>query len=217
MIARNVHSLLSELPPSVKLVAAAKGRTVAMVQAAIQAGVSIIGENYIQELKTHREAIGESVAWHFIGALQQNKVKLAVSLCDMIETVDSLELAAAINRYASVFNKVMPILIEVNSGREGQKAGILPEKVFELAEQISHMTNLRLMGLMTMGPRTGDPETARPYFTATRRLFEDLSAARIPRTSIEFLSMGMTNSYRVALEEGANIVRLGSKIFDSGN
>ncbi len=217
MIFHNVQSLLAELPPGVKLVAAVKGRSPTEVLAAIQAGVNTIGENYLQEAQAHQAVIGRSAAWHFIGALQHNKVKLAVSLCDMIETVDSLSLAETIDRHASRLDKIMPILIEVNSGREIQKAGVMPEKVNELAEQISQLAHIRLMGLMTMGPRTGDPEAARPYFTATRRLFEDLSRRCIPRVTMEYLSMGMTNSYQAALQEGANIVRLGSKIFDNGS
>lgn len=216
MIASNVKSLLAELPPGVELVAAAKGRAATEVLEVVQAGVKIIGENYIQEAAAHRTAIGPCASWHFIGALQQNKVKLAVELCDMIETVDSLALAHDIDRHAARLGKIMPVLIEVNSGREVQKAGVLPEDAEELVGQISSLPNIRIRGLMTMGPRTGDPEAARPYFTATRRLSEDIARACFPQVTMEYLSMGMTNSYLVALQEGANIVRLGSKIFTGG-
>ncbi|MCL2149512.1 MAG: YggS family pyridoxal phosphate-dependent enzyme [Dehalococcoidia bacterium] len=216
MITARVQALLAELPVGVELVAAAKGRTVAEVLSAIQAGVKTIGENYLQETQMHQAAIGRLAAWHFIGSLQRNKVGLAVGLSDMIETVDSLVIAQAIDRHAGRLGKLMPVLIEINSGREPQKAGVMPEKAEELISQISHLTHIRIKGLMTMGPRTGDPEAARPYFTATHRLFEHLGQLGIPNVTMAQLSMGMTNSYQVALEEGANIVRLGNKIFDGG-
>ena len=214
MIAANVQALLAELPVGVELVAAAKGRTAAEVLTAIQAGVRTIGENYLQEAIGHRTIIGPRAALHFIGALQQNKVKLAVSLCDMIETVDSLVLAQAINHHAARLDKIMPVLIEINSGREPQKAGVLPEKAEELVNLIACLDHIRIRGLMTMGPRTEDPNTARPYFATTRRLFEYFQQTTTARVTMEFLSMGMTNSYRIALQEGANTIRLGSKIFD---
>jgi len=214
MISDNVRELLAELPSGVELVVAAKGRTNSEVLSAITAGVGIIGENYLQEAKEHRAAIGPRVSWHFIGALQQNKVKQAVSLCDMIETVDSLALAQAISRHAGNIGKIMPVLIEINSGHEPQKSGVIPENAEELARQIGQLPHIKLKGLMTMGPRTGDPEDARPYFAATHHLFEHLQHTAIPQVTMELLSMGMTNSYKVALQEGANIVRLGSRIFE---
>ena len=213
MIADRVRALLDELPPGVELVAAAKGRTAAEVLEAIQAGIKTIGENYLQDAQAHQEVIGHGAAWHFIGTLQHNKVKSAVSLCDMIETVDTLVLAQTISRHAANLGKIMPVLIEVNSGREPQKSGVFPENTEELIAQIVHLPHICIKGLMTMGPRTGDPGAARPYFATTRRLFEHLSQANIPRVTMEYLSMGMTNSYHIALEEGANIVRIGSKIF----
>lgn len=216
MIADRIRALLSELPAGVELVAAAKGRPVAEVTQAIEAGVKTIGENYLQEAAAHRAAIGSDCAkWHFIGTLQQNKVKLAVSICDMIETVDSLALAQSIDHHAARQGKIMPVLIEINSGREAQKAGVDPEQAEELLNRIAGLEHICIKGLMTMGPRTGEPEASRPYFAATRHLFERLKQADIPRVTMELLSMGMTNSYRVALQEGANIVRLGSKIFDA--
>jgi pyridoxal phosphate enzyme (YggS family) len=131
----------------------------------------------------------------------------------MIETVDSLELAQEIDKCCQPMGKIMPILIEVNSGREPQKSGVMPENVVALAQSISALTNVKLMGLMTMGPALGDPEASRPYFVTTRRVFEQLKSIAIPNVTMQYLSMGMTNSYRVALQEGANIVRLGTLIF----
>jgi pyridoxal phosphate enzyme (YggS family) len=213
MIAENVRRLLAELPSGVELVAAAKTRTSEEIIEAIQAGVRIIGENYIQEAETARAAIGDRVRWHFIGSLQKNKVKKAVRLFDMIETVDSLPLAQAIDQECALAGKTMPVLIEVNSGREPQKSGVLPEAVEALVEEISKLKRVKIFGLMTMGPRFGDPGEARPYFTETRRIFERLRDMNTDGVEMKYLSMGMTNSYKIALEEGANMVRLGSIIF----
>jgi len=214
MIADNVRGLLSELPAGIDLVAAAKGRSAAEVMQAVQAGVTAIGENFVQEAEAHQDIIGRGVAWHFIGALQQNKARAAVRLFDVIETVDSLALAQAIDRHSAALAKVMPVLLEINSGREPQKSGVLPEDAESLIRNVSRLNNIHIVGLMTMGPRAGDPEEARPCFAATRRLFERLAGLKLPNVNMKHLSMGMTNSYRVAIQEGANIVRIGSKIFN---
>jgi len=204
---------MSELPAGVELAAAAKGRTPDEVLQAVEAGVNIIGENYVQEAEKARGAVGDRASWHMIGHLQKNKVKKAVALFDMIETVDSAELAQEIDRRCAEAGRVMPVLVEVNSGREEQKAGVLPEDAEGLIREISRLPNIRVMGLMTMGPRFGDPEDSRPYFVITRQLFDRLKALKIANVEMKYLSMGMTNSYRVALEEGANLVRIGTKIF----
>ena len=212
-IAENVHRLLQELPPGVQLVAAIKTRTSEEITQAVGAGIKIIGENYVQEAEQHQGVIGAVVQWHCIGHLQKNKVRKAVAIFDMIETVDSLELAQEIDKRCQQIGKIMPVLIEVNSGREAQKSGALPENVVALAQPISTLANIRLMGLMTMGPMTGDPEDARPYFVTTRQVFAQIKYLAIPNVTMRYLSMGMTNSYRVALAEGANMVRLGTLIF----
>jgi pyridoxal phosphate enzyme (YggS family) len=209
----NISKLLDELPAGVELAAAAKTRTPDEVLQAVEAGVKVIGENYVQEAEKTRGAIGDKAAWHMIGRLQKNKVKKAVALFDMIETVDSVELAKEIDKRCAQIGKVMPVLVEVNSGREEQKAGVLPENAEALIREISRLPNIRVMGLMTMGPRFGNPEDSRPYFVITRRLFESIKALRIAGVEMKYLSMGMTNSYQIALEEGANLVRIGTKIF----
>jgi len=209
----NISKLLNELPASVELVAAAKKRTPDEVLQAIEAGVKVIGENYVQEAETARAAIGGKASWHMIGRLQKNKVKKAVALFDMIETVDSIELAREVDKRCAETGKVMPVLVEVNSGREEQKAGVLPQNAEQLIKEISSLPNIRVMGLMTMGPRFGDPEDSRPYFVITRRLFDRIKALKLPDMEMKYLSMGMTNSYQIALEEGANLVRIGTKIF----
>jgi len=212
-VRESVLALLAELPPNVELEAAAKGQPPEKIIAAIEAGVRIIGENYVQEALAAQAVIGRRVRWHFIGHLQKNKVKKAVEIFDMVETVDSWELAQEIEKRAAALSKVMPVLIEVNSGREPQKFGVWPENVVALALKIAQLPHLELQGLMTMGPLAGAPEEARPYFRETRRLFEELKNIELPRGAMRYLSMGMTNSYRVAVEEGANIVRIGTKIF----
>jgi pyridoxal phosphate enzyme (YggS family) len=212
-ITENVHHLLEELPPGVQLVAAAKTRTPEEITQALHAGIKIVGENYVQEAEQHHSIIGNLAQWHCIGHLQKNKVRKAVAIFDMIETVDSLELAQEIDKRCQPIGKIMPVLIEVNSGCESQKSGALPENIIALAQSISTLANVSLMGLMTMGPALGDPEDSRPYFVTTRQVFERLQSIAIPNVTMQYLSMGMTNSYRVALSEGANMVRLGTLIF----
>jgi len=212
-ISDNVKRILKEIPDGVELVAAAKTRTADEILEAINAGITKIGENYVQEAETVYEFVGNKAQWHFIGHLQSNKVKQIVPICDMIETVDSVKLARRIDKYAKINNKIMPILIEVNSGREAQKDGVMPEDVIPLIKEIVVFPNISVQGLMTMGPFTGDPEDARPYFVETCKIFEVLKKEPIPHIEMKYLSMGMSNSYRVAIEEGANIIRIGTKLF----
>jgi pyridoxal phosphate enzyme (YggS family) len=212
-IAENVKQLLAELPEGVKLEAAAKTRTPGEVVEAAAAGIGIIGENYVQEAEKAYREVGNKVEWHFIGHLQRNKVKKAVMLFDMIETVDSVELAAEIDKRCGQINKTMPVLIEINSGREAQKAGVYPEKAEQLIKDIAGMKNIRVMGLMTMGPATIHAEELRACFRETKGLFDKLKKSAPPNVEMRYLSMGMTDSYKVALEEGANMVRIGSRIF----
>jgi len=213
MIKQNIDRILIELPDGVQLVAAVKTRSPEEILGAVEAGVKILGENYVQEAERAYEAVGNKAKWHFIGHLQKNKVKKAVKLFDMIETVDSLELAREIDKRCAQIGKVMPVLIEINSGREEQKSGVFPEKTEQLVREISMLNNIQVMGLMTMGPRFGNPEDSRPYFVETRKMFDKIKKLNLPDIQMRYLSMGMTNSYKIALEEGANIVRIGSKIF----
>ena len=213
MIKRNVSQILNELPNGVQLVAAAKARQPQEILEAVESGVKIVGENYVQEAEGAHEVVGNKTKWHFIGYLQKNKVKRAVRIFDMIETVDSVEIAKEIDKRCAQIGKVMSVLIEINSGREKQKSGVLPENAEQLIKEISNLENIKVMGLMTMGPRFGNPEDSRPYFVETKRIFEKIKKLNLPNMEMRYLSMGMTNSYKVALEEGANIVRIGTKIF----
>ena len=212
-IAANVKAILSELPPGVELVAAAKTRTAAEILEAVEAGVGIIGENYVQEAAEAFAAVGRRARWHFIGHLQKNKAKKAVEIFDLIETVDALDLGREIDKRAAAAGRTMDVLVEVNSGREPQKAGVLPEEAESLVRALADLPHLRVLGLMTMGPFEGDPEDSRPYFQETRKAFEALKTAAIPGVEMRHLSMGMTNSWRVAVEEGATMVRIGTALF----
>jgi len=217
MIKQNVDRILSELPDGVQLVAAVKTRAPEEILEAVESGVKILGENYVQEAERAYEVVGNKAKWHFIGHLQKNKVKKAVKLFDMIETVDSLEIAREIDKRCAQIGKVMPVLVEINSGREQQKSGVFPEKTEQLVTEISGLNNIRVMGLMTMGPRFGNPENSRPYFVETKKIFETIKKLNLPNIQMRYLSMGMTNSYKIALDEGANVVRIGSKIFGDRN
>jgi pyridoxal phosphate enzyme (YggS family) len=212
-IRQNVAQILKELPEGVQLEAAAKTREPREILEAATAGIKIVGENYVQEAERAYQETGKKVEWHFIGHLQKNKVKKAVTLFDMIETVDSKEIAGEIDKRCQEANKTMPVLIEINSGREAGKAGVWPEKAEELIKEIATRENIRVEGLMTMGPAVSSPEESRRYFKETKMLFEKIKALNLPNVEMKYLSMGMTDSYRVAIEEGANIVRIGSKIF----
>jgi len=212
-ISESVKSILETIPPEVTLVAAAKTRTLEEVETAIQAGVTHIGYNYIQEALPIIQTIGNRVRWHMIGHLQRNKAKVAVQHFDMIETVDSWRLAETLERHCANIDKTISVLIEINSGRESNKTGLMPDDVDELIRKVSALEHLRVEGLMTMGPRFGDPEDSRPYFQATRAAFERLGGLNLPNVTMQYLSMGMSNSYHIAIEEGANIVRIGTKLF----
>jgi hypothetical protein len=214
LIKQNVAKLLAELPDGVEVVAAAKTRTPKEVLEAVQAGIKIIGENYVKETREAYKLVGTRAKWHFIGTLRKHDIRRSMlEMFDVIESVDSLEIAREIDRRCAQIGKIMPVLIEVNSGREPQKSGVLPEEAEQLIREISGLRNIKAMGLMTMGPRFGNPEDSRPYFTETRRIFEKIRGLKLPNVEMRYLSMGMTNSYKVALEEGANIIRIGTRIF----
>ena len=209
----SVVKIINSLPAGVLLVAAAKTRTPAEVAAVIDRGIKIIGYNYVQEAEQMYQIIGNTVQWHMIGHLQRNKVKKAVKLFDLIETIDSWRLAESVDQHCADEGKIMPVLVEINSGKESNKTGVLPENVYEFVRKISELSNLRVQGMMTMGPRFGNPEDSRPYFKATKSAFDRLSQAGIPNVEMRYLSMGMSNSYQIAIEEGANIVRIGTILF----
>lgn len=216
-IKRSAVEIINSLPSHVMLVAAAKTRSVEEVQAAVDAGVRVLGYNYLQEAEKIHEVISDNVKWHMIGHLQKNKVKKAVALFDMIETVDSIKLARLVDEECGKQNKKMSVLIEINIAKEDQKSGALPENILELARNISSFTHLKLRGLMTMGPFWAESEQLRMYFRQTKSIFDQIRNEHIPNVEMQYLSMGMSDSYKIAIEEGANIVRIGTKLFGKRN
>ena len=212
-IIKSVKSVLAEIPSGVTLLAAAKTRTDEEVLAAIEAGITHIGHNYVQEAENMHPGVGDKARWRLIGHLQRNKAKKAVPIFDMIETIDSVRLANKVDKECAKIEKVMPVLIEINIGREESKSGVLPEKAEDLVRNINHLEHLRIRGIMTMAPYLASPEDTRPYFRETREIFEHLKNAGVPNVEMKYLSMGMSHSWRVAIEEGANIVRLGTSLF----
>jgi pyridoxal phosphate enzyme (YggS family) len=209
-IKENTERLLKEIPAEVTLLAAAKTRTPEEVRAAWQAGIHCFGHNYVQEAQAMLPQIDLQVEWHMIGHLQRNKANLAVSLFDLVETLDSPRLARTLEKHCAQQEKVLPVFIEVNSGREENKDGALPEDVDALAELIGTLPHLQLQGLMTMGPLTGDAELSRPYFKTAREIYERIKK---DNSDVRWLSMGMSHSYLVAIDEGANLVRIGTALF----
>ena len=212
-IPEKIQAIRRSIPPHVEILAAVKTRTLEEVRAAYDAGLRIFGHNYVQEAQAMIAADDLGSEWHLIGHLQRNKAKEAVKLFNMIESVDSLRLAQELENRCAQIKKKMPVLIEVNSGSEDNKTGIMPQDAAQLAEYLNTCQYLRLRGLMTMGPLTGEPELARPYYRETQRLFEEISRMGLENTEMRVLSMGMSYSYQVAIEEGANLVRLGTVIF----
>ncbi len=213
MIEENVRKIRECIPKDVVIVAAAKSRTVEEVQKVIEAGITIIGENYIQEAEKKIEVIKNQAEWHFIGHLQKNKVKKAVKLFDVIQTLDSPELARLIDRECGKIGKVMPVMIEVNIACESQKNGVYPEEVEKLVKDVLELKNIKLIGLMTMGPLLEDPQDIRPFFRKTKEIFDRIKSKYADALEWKYLSMGMSETYRIAIEEGANMVRIGTAIF----
>jgi len=197
-------------PKGIRLVAVSKTVEVARIKEAIEAGVSILGENYVQEAQKKIDDIGKPVSWHFIGHLQSNKAKYAVRLFEMLHSVDSIPLAEELNRRAEQEGRVIKVMVEVNLSREATKFGTDEERVSNLARRIRDLKYLSLEGLMTMPPYFDPPELGRPYYTALRELKEKMIKEGIP---IKELSMGMSNDFEIAVEEGATYVRIGTAIF----
>jgi PLP dependent protein len=200
-------------PDEVRLVAVSKTVPTEAIQEAISAGAALFGENYIQEAREKIALTGGAVEWHFIGHLQSNKAKYAVELFSLIHSVDRLSLAEELNREAAKKNRILPVLIQVNISGEETKSGIDPAGIRQLIQQAAQLPNLSVRGLMTMPPWFENPEEARPYFIALRKLRDELANEKIPNVSLTELSMGMSGDFEVAIEEGATLVRVGTAIF----
>jgi hypothetical protein len=201
-------------PETIHLVSVSKTIPADRIKEAIEAGVTILGENYVQEAREKFNVLAAyAVSWHFIGHLQTNKAKYAVRLFDLIHSIDSIKLARELNKQAHKINKIQDILIQVNISQESTKSGAYVEAVFELIDSISALNNLRVRGLMTLPPFFNAPEKVRPYFSALRDLRSQLQKHRWHNVAMQELSMGMTGDFQAAIEEGATLVRIGTAIF----
>lgn len=200
-------------PGKIKLLAASKSQSVDRILAAIEAGVRLFGENYVQEAKAKKDAVKGAVEWHMIGHLQRNKARAALELFSVIQSLDGLELARKLNAEGKKRNQVVRAYVEVNLAGEESKTGIVKEEVAALLREVGTLSHLRVEGLMTIPPFREDPEEVRPYFRALKELQTKLGPLPIPNVDLEELSMGMTHDYAVAIEEGATLVRIGTAIF----
>ena len=200
-------------PASVTLVAVSKTRPAGDVVEACRAGQMVFGENYVQELAAKLTEVHEAVAWHFIGHLQSNKVKYIAGAVALIHSVDRLSLAEEISRQWGRLGSGCDILLQVNISGETSKSGTTEAAALQLVRDVSQLPHVRIRGLMTMPPFFDDPEAARPFFGALRRLSQTVAAENIPGVAMEELSMGMSGDFEAAIQEGATLVRVGTSIF----
>jgi len=199
---------------SVQLVAVSKRQNIEKISSVVDCGQKVFGENYLQEAQEKIASLKNNLCWHFIGHLQSNKAKVAATLFDVIQTVDRIKIARALDRYADELDKELQILIQVNIGREKQKHGVLSENAENLLQSIARETNLKVLGLMGMPPWTNTPESSRCYFRELKKLSEQLADKGLFSSckTVE-LSMGMSADYPIAIEEGATLVRVGTSLF----
>lgn len=215
-IRESIQAIRADMAPfeGARLMAAVKTRTPEEIRYAVcDCGIALLGENRVQEFLMHYEALGRIAEWHFIGTLQKNKVKYIIDKVDMIESVDSASLAREIDRQAEKHQLKMPILLEVNIGREASKSGVFPEGLPELCDDVLACKSLVPMGLMTVAPICQSKEDEVRYFAEMRTLRDRIFCPKFPDAKGGILSMGMSGSYLAALSQGADIVRIGSGIF----
>jgi len=206
--------LVGRDPQEITLVAVSKTIEADKIEEAIAAGVNIIGESRIQEAKEKYEKVKSKIIWHLVGHLQRNKAKDAVKIFDLIHSVDSAKLAKEIDKQARKAGKIQKILIEANVSGEESKYGLSPEGVITFLQEINGLPNIKVKGLMTMAPLYENPEDCRPYFRKLKELVEEVKAENIKNVEMVYLSMGMSNDFEVAIEEGSNMVRIGRAIFE---
>ncbi len=200
-------------PEDITLVAVTKNRPVSAVEEVIKAGIRDIGENRNQELLAKYKAVDGDVNWHFIGHLQRNKVKYIIPFVYLIQSVDSTALAEEISKRAAKIEKVQDILLEVNISGEATKYGFSPKEVVPAIEELAQLKNIYIKGLMMMAPLLDNREQLRPYFAELKEMFDDLYSRHEPNFEMRYLSMGTTGDFEVAIEEGSNMVRIGTAIF----
>jgi len=200
-------------PQEIKLVAVTKTATIEQIKEAISAGVKIIGENKVQEAKEKYQILSANIEWHLVGHLQTNKVKYAIEIFDFIHSVDSIKLAKEIDRRSLQFGMITNVLVEVNVSGEETKYGIKSEEIEPFLKEISEFSRIKVRGLMTIAPIAEDKEEVRPYFRKLRELSKEIKSKNIKNVKMDYLSMGMTDDFEVAIEEGANMVRIGRGVF----
>jgi len=200
-------------PKEIKLLAASKLQDIEKIRAAVKAGIRLFGENYVQEVKAKKEAVEETIDWHMIGHLQRNKARLAVSVFSLIESLDSTELAAVLDKEGKRLGNPVRALVEVNLAKEETKSGVDEEDLVPLLKKVGTYSHLKVEGLMVIPPAREDPEEGRPFFRRLRELQKSLKDLGIPNVDLRELSMGMTHDYPIAIEEGATIVRVGTAVF----
>jgi len=210
---KNAALKVNRNPEEIKLVAVTKTATIEQIKKAISTGIKIIGENKVQEAKEKYQILSTDIEWHLVGHLQTNKVKYAIEIFDLIHSVDSIKLAKEIDKRSLQFGMITNVLVEVNVSGEETKYGIKPEEVKLFLKEISEFSRIKVRGLMTIAPMAEDTEEVRPYFRKLRELFKEIKIKSIKNIKMDYLSMGMTEDFEVAIEEGANMVRIGRGIF----
>ena len=215
-IKQNIEELKSKIPEDVKLLAVSKTKPLEELEEAYRSGMRDFGENKVQELVKKSEDFHDDVRWHFIGQLQSNKVKYLVDKVYLIHSLGSISLLNEIEKVFGNANTVASVLIQINIGREESKSGILEENLYEFIEEIEKCNHVSVKGIMVIIPN-GDEESNRRYFKKTKKIFEDLKAKEYKNITMNILSMGMTHDFITAIEEGSNLVRIGTGIFGERN
>ena len=200
-------------PSDIAVVAAAKTRSPAEIEAVVRSGIGMVGENRVQEAEQKKNRVAAAAEWHFVGHLQSNKAGKAVALFDMVQSVDSTRVAEALDLRAGQAGRILDILLQVNTSGATSQSGVAPDQVRELAEQLAALPHLRIRGLMTIGALDPDEAVVRASFARLRSLSDDLAGARIEGMEMRYLSMGMSGDFEWAVEEGGNMVRLGTVLF----
>ena len=212
----NIEALEKEIPNGVKLLAVSKTKPLSDLEEAYEAGIREFGENKVQELVAKEEEFHKDVKWHFIGGLQTNKVKYLVGKVCLIHSLSSIKLLKQIEKEFGKKNEIANVLIEINIGREESKGGILEEELEDMLSEIEKCSFVRVKGIMVIIPK-GDSDSNRAYFKRTREIFESLKTRKFKNIKMEILSMGMTHDYKIAIEEGSTLVRIGEGIFGKRN
>ena len=216
IIQKNIENSCSKIGKTkddITLIAVTKTVNLSAMEQVLHFGISIFGESKVQELLPKYDYFKNNVSWHFIGHLQTNKVKYIIDKVELIHSVDSLNLAKEINKQANKHGKIQNILLQVNIAQEESKHGFLPEELMGQIDEFISLKNIRVKGLMQIPPYSVDPEKIRPFHKKLKKISVDIMTKNYDNIDMDFLSMGMTNDYSIAIEEGANLIRIGTGIF----